>query len=401
MKKDFAKYKLDDFLLDEDFQAWFRNRDHQTSEDWNQFLREKTLHPESFREAIQVAEMIASDGFKESPETKARLWNNIMEIRGMNEAPVVSMWRRFRIPAIAAAVVLVLAGAAWMGGFFEKKGAVQVAQKTLNDAQPGSDKATLTLEDGKVIELDVASAGDLTTTGNIKVVKKGGELTYEVNDAGTGAGNEMAYHRLATPRGGQFRIMLPDGSRVWLNASSSLRFPASFAANERRVEVTGEAYFEVAKDKQRPFRVMVSGSEVEVLGTSFNIMAYTNESALKTTLLEGAVKMSHGSQEVLLAPGQQLVEQEGKMTLKKNVDVEAEVAWKDGMFLFNGAALPQVMRQLERWYDVEVQYENGVPKGTLTGEFPRSMMLSEVLQILELSGVVYKIENKKLIISSK
>lgn len=396
MKKDFAKYKLDDFLLDEDFQAWFRNRDHQTSEDWNQFLREETLHPESFREAIQVAEMIASDGFEESPETQARLWNNIVEMRGTNETRVISIWRRFRVPAVAAAVILVLAGAAWIGGFFEKKEAVQVAQKTVNDAQPGSDKATLTLEDGKVIELDVASAGNLATNGNIQVVKKGGELTYEVNDAGTGAGNEMAYHKLATPRGGQFRIMLPDGSRVWLNASSSLRFPASFAANERRVEVAGEAYFEVAKDKQRPFRVMVSGSEVEVLGTSFNIMAYTNESALKTTLLEGAVKMSHGSKEALLAPGQQLIAQEDKITLKKNVDVEAEVAWKNGMFLFNGAGLPQVMRQLERWYDVEVQYENGVPKGTLTGEFPRSMMLSEVLKVLKLSGFNLEIKDKTI-----
>ncbi|MGV3767734.1 MAG: FecR domain-containing protein [Chitinophagaceae bacterium] len=400
MEKAYTKYKLDDFLLDEDFQNWFRNRNHQTSEGWQQFLLEEPLHPESFREAVQVAELIAADGFPENPDTKARLWNNIVEMRSMNSAPVVPLWRRFRVPAIAAAVVLVLAGAAWIGGFFEKKEAVQVAQKTVNDAQPGSDKATLTLEDGKVIELDVASAGNLATNGNIRVVKKGGELTYEVNDAGAMAG-EMAYHKLATPRGGQFRIMLPDGSRVWLNASSSLRFPSSFAANERRVEVTGEAYFEVAKDKQRPFRVMVSGSEVEVLGTSFNIMAYSNEPSVKTTLLEGSVKMTRGTEEALLVPGQQLVEQEGKMTLKKNVDTGAEVAWKNGMFLFNGAALPQVMRQLERWYDVEVQYENGVPKGTLTGEFPRSMMLSEVLQILELSGVVYKIENKKLIISSK
>ena len=202
------------------------------------------------------------------------------------------------------------------------------------DLAPGGNKAVLTLGDGSTIVLDDAKNGALTQQGNTKVLKLNGKLTYD--PAGT-KNDEILYNTITTPRGGQYQIELPDGSQVWLNAVSSLRFPTAFAGKERRVEVTGEAYFEVAKNATMPFKVVIAtpagnGTEIEALGTQFNIMAYNDEVAVRTTLLEGSVKINQDSKPVLLKPGQQARLQDKSLKIIENVDTEEVIAWKNGYF---------------------------------------------------------------------
>lgn len=261
---------------------------------------------------------------------------------------------------------------------------------------PGGNKAVLVLADGRQITLDTADNGTIASQGNVQVVKlDSGQLAYNPS----GKAGAVGYNTLATPRGGQFRIILPDGSKVWLNAASTLRFPNAFTGSEREVQLSGEAYFEVAKNPSMPFRVKVNDMAVQVLGTHFNVMAYPDEPGIRTTLLEGAVKVEHGSKAMQLAPGQQVqLTPSGGMTLEKDVDVEEAVAWKNGYFYFNRESLQGVMRQIGRWYDAEIAYEGEIAPRQFGGKIERSSSVTEVLKILELSKVHYRIEGKKIIV---
>ena len=263
---------------------------------------------------------------------------------------------------------------------------------------PGGNKAVLVLADGRRITLDTADNGTIARQGNVQVIKlDSGQLAY--NPSGAGKGNAAGYNTLATPKGGQFRITLPDGTKVWLNAASTLRFPNAFAGAERVVELTGEAYFEVAKNAYMPFRVKVNDMAVQVLGTHFNVMAYPDEPGIRTTLLEGAVKVRHGAHTVQLVPGQQAqLGPSGDFTMQNNVDVEEVVAWKNGYFHFNHESLQGVMRQIGRWYDAEITYEGRIAPRQFGGKIERSSSVTEVLKILELSEVHYRIEGKKIIV---
>ena len=299
----------------------------------------------------------------------------------------------------AAAAMVIVVGAVWLFSNQQKANDTPQVAITPADIQPGKEGAVLTLADGSKVVLDSLGNGLISTQSGTKVVLKDGVVAYEPlqKDAA------IAYNSIATPKGRQFSILLPDGSRAWLNAESTLRYPTAFPGNERRVEVTGEVYFEVAHNAQKPFRVNIgSGTEVEVLGTSFNVNAYANENAINTTLLEGKVRMkAEGKGELLLRPGQQARLQRNAaagIALETEVDTDKVMAWKNGLFNFDGLGVAEVMRQLERWYDIEVVYEKEVPDIIFGGKLRKDVSLSGVLKSLQESEVHFRMEGRRLIV---
>ncbi|WP_295120483.1 FecR family protein [uncultured Chitinophaga sp.] len=321
--------------------------------------------------------------------------NHVVEaVLAVEKQPVKVKRMRFYWPAAAAVLLLAATGTFFL--LRPAKPLTELAQQTVvNDALPGSSKATLTLDDGAVITLD--SAGNqVLVKGAVNIRQQGGKLSYDVQDGAATVG----YNTLRTPRGGQFQLTLPDGTGVWLNAASSIRFPTVFNGNERKVEVTGEAYFEVAKNAAMPFRVKVDElNTVEVLGTSFNINAYEDEQSIKTTLVFGAVRVWNGQQSAILKPGEQAQAANGIRTTN-SVNVNKVVAWKNGVFDFSHAELKEVMRQLSRWYDIEVEYQGTAPTTEFWGKMGRNLSLLQVLKGLEGAGVKFRIENngKKLVV---
>jgi transmembrane sensor len=304
------------------------------------------------------------------------------------------------IRIVAAACII---GLLVLSGFllFRGKQKTEVAQTNSNnkyyknDIAPGSDKAILKLADGSTIVLDDARNGAVAQQGNTKVIKLNGKLDYNAS----ASENEVLYNTISTPRGGKYQIELVDGTQVWLNAASSLRFPTAFNGKERKVEITGEAYFEVARNKDMPFIVSANGAEVQVLGTHFNVMAYNEEASLKTTLIEGSVRFVSNDVASILKPGQQSqFLKNGQVKVVSNVDLEEVLAWKNGVFHFEAADIEIVMRQLSRWYDVEVIYNKQVDE-QFYAQIPRNTKLSDVLKALEMTGKVhFKIEGRKIVV---
>jgi ferric-dicitrate binding protein FerR (iron transport regulator) len=240
----------------------------------------------------------------------------------------------------------------------------------------------------------------------VQIEKQEGQLEYKQGNAEAA----VAYNTLSTPAGGQFQIKLPDGSRVWLNAASSITYPTAFTGNDRRVSITGEGYFEVTKDARKPFKVTIlsaageqqRSTEIEVLGTHFNINAYDDEAVVKTSLLEGKVKVVNNKAETaILKPGQQAqVSSQGAMQVKEDADMEEVVAWKNGEFLFQRADIGTLMRQVARWYDIEVNYPNGKPKDKFTGKIGRNVNLSQLLEILKYSEVRFELKGRTLVVNN-
>ncbi|HEY8916861.1 MAG TPA: FecR domain-containing protein, partial [Chitinophaga sp.] len=254
----------------------------------------------------------------------------------------------------------------------------------------------LTLADGSSITLDDAANGTLASQGNTRVIKLNGKLSYNAADNS----QPLGYNTIATPRGGQYQVELPDGSLVWLNAASSLRFPTAFTGKDRRVEIVGEAYFEIAKNAAMPFFVKVKNAEVQVLGTHFNIMAYDEEEIVRTTLLQGSVRFVSGSSNQLLAPGQQSqMERNGQVKIENSVDLSEVMAWKNGIFHFKSEDITTVMRQLSRWYDIDIVYQENEVNDRFNADIPRDTKLTDVLRVLELTGSVkFKTEGRKVIV---
>lgn len=306
--------------------------------------------------------------------------------------------RRFIVSIAAACTLLLLSTGAYLW-FNYKKQFRPVAQKqpaVQQDIAPGGDRATLTLSDGTTIDLNNAAEGVLANQGNASVIKNGnGELQYQ--PVGKQPSTAL-YNSISTPRGGQYKLVLPDGTKVWLNASTAVRYPAVFNTTERRVSMDGEAYFEVAHKKDQPFIVEANGMQVQVTGTHFNVNAYADEAAVRTTLLEGSVNVKKGMQQATLQPGQQVEVGAEGLGKAKTIDVEEVVAWKNGLFSFNGDDLAGIMRQLARWYNIEVRYEGAVPKRLFAGQVFRNMKLSETLKVLELSGIRFRVEGGTLIV---
>jgi len=272
-------------------------------------------------------------------------------------------------------------------------------QMASNEILPGKEGAVLTLADGAQLVLDSLGNGVIAAQNGTQVKLMDGHLAYE---AATANVSEIAYNTLTTPNGRTFRIMLPDGTNVWLNAASSIRYPTAFAGNERKVTITGEAYFEVAPDKKLPFRVNVNNkAAIEVLGTHFNVNAYNNEPAIHTTLLEGSVKVSTADgQPAVLKPGQQAVVKQGDLlTIHNNANIDKVMAWKNGLFNFQDVPLKEAMRQLERWYDIEVLYEGDIPDVQLVGEMTKDVTLNDLLVLLDKIRVKCRLEGRKMIVS--
>lgn len=267
-----------------------------------------------------------------------------------------------------------------------------------NEIKPGGNTAVLTLADGRTISLDSLADGKLLQQGSAALSKPGdGQLIYAQADAATNA--IVVYNTLSTPNGGQYQLTLPDGTRVWLNAASSLRYPTAFNGAERTVQLSGEGYFEVAPNAAQPFIVSTASGTVTVLGTHFNVNAYTDEQVYRTTLLEGRVQVSAWGNTVTLRPGQQagIPQQPGALAVS-TADLMQAVAWKNGYFAFENTDLKTLMRQIARWYDVEILYESEPADSRFVGEVSRNSNLSEVLKILELSGVHFRIDGKRIIV---
>ncbi|MBB5637838.1 hypothetical protein HDE68_003763 [Pedobacter cryoconitis] len=268
---------------------------------------------------------------------------------------------------------------------------------------PGRSKAILTLSNGSKIILADSKNGEITNQSGTIITKKDSQLVYQ--KSGSSPADKYAYNAVETPKGGQYQLVLPDGTKVWLNAASSLRYPLAFQGNERKVELTGEAYFEVAKDKTRPFKVHSNNQVVEVLGTHFNINVYSNEPFIKTTLLEGSVKVTNSSTnaQTIIRPGEQsIIQKTGNSAIKvKDVDMDEAVAWKNGYFMFNSEQLESVLRKISRWYDVDIQYQNEELKHQLfSGTLSKYLSVSQVLKKLELlQSVHFKTEGRKIIVT--
>lgn len=320
-----------------------------------------------------------------------------------NKEPVITFEKKSRIiPFIriaAASLVIVICVLLWSTKSDKRDLVKNESKKELykNDILPGGDKAILTLPDGTAIELDDAKNGNVVQQGNTNVIKTGGKIVYSVADKQS---KDQVYNTITTPKGGQFQIELSDGTQVWLNAASSIYFPTSFSGKERRVQITGEVYFEVAKNSALPFMVSVSDAEIQVLGTHFNVMAYKEENILKTTLLEGSVKFIGGNTSIRLKPGQQSQLLPNKQTKVINgVDLEEVVAWKNGLFQFESSDIETVLRQLARWYDVEVIFKGKKVSDPFHVEIPRKTNLSDVLKALELSGGArFNIQGKRIVV---
>lgn len=301
--------------------------------------------------------------------------------------------------------------------------------RSQTDVSPGGDKAILTLADGSKIVLDSAANGDLAQQGNAQVVKlSNGQIVYNLK----GSSDKVVWNTMTTPAGGQYQVTLPDGTRVWLNAASSITYPTAFVGKQRSVKISGEVYFEAAKDKEKAFIVDIDGkSSVQVLGTSFNINSYENEGNVKTTLFEGSVKVISGTMKsvvqplprrladkfgqqpkpsgtdgsfpfVILKPGQQAQtsgpEAKQSISVVNNPNMEQILAWKNGLFNFSGADLYAVMRQLERWYDIKVKYQGSVPQIIFKGEMDRNVNLSDVLEFFTETGLKFRMEGGTLVV---
>ncbi|WP_121811345.1 FecR family protein [Mucilaginibacter kameinonensis] len=268
----------------------------------------------------------------------------------------------------------------------------------VHDIPPGSNKAILTLAGGKRIDLNRAANGRLATQGGIQIVKNAnGQLTYRNGETTTV--DETLSNTITTPNSGQWFVALPDGTKVWLNNASSFTYPASFAhQKERIVQLNGEAYFEVAKDKAHPFIVRTGQQEIRVLGTHFNVNAFTDELSVRTTLLEGSVRVMLSARQAakILSPGQQSLLAGNSLTIRA-VDPQQAIAWKNGYFRFNNEKIQSIMRQLSRWYDIEVRYEGPVPTEAMNGKVSRYKNISQVLKALEATGTVrFKAEGRRV-----
>lgn len=337
---------------------------------------------------------------------RSRIASSIREESATDATAPVSFFKRYRIPAAAAVLLLVVLAGFYLYLSVSEPSTPVMVQKERpavppNDLAPGGNKAMLTLDDGSTIILDNTQIGLISEQGNAQVQKlDNGQVAYQLQGQQTGA--KVFYNTISTPRGGEYQITLSDGTKVWLNAASSIRFPTIFIGPKRAVEITGEAYFEVSHNEHLPFEVATRGTSIEVLGTSFNVNAYEDEQHVSTSLIEGSVRIitKNGGAPQLLRPGQQArVNQTGKLSVLNNMDVEEVLGWKNGLFVFKSNDLHSIMRQISRWYDIDIKY-NGNVDMRFTGQITRNDNVSKVFEKLELTGELrFRVENDHIIVS--
>jgi len=411
---------VDQELITNLFEKYLRNECSPTEVD--QLVNELD-HPENreFVKDLILREMHAGLEVKTvwsgdlTPALDERWASILTEINGISTPQ--AKYVRFPWPRLVAAVAIGLIGLAgyWLFWTFYNRKIPQAATVKIDtDLPPGRNKAFLTLAGGSTIILDSVQNGTLVNQGNTTIIKSdSGQLVYRTGNQGTAA---VVYNTLSTPRGGQFQLDLPDGTKVWLNAASSITYPTAFIGASRTVELTGEAYFEVAKNISKPFKVLVKGKEnIEVLGTSFNVNAYSDELETKTTLLEGSLRVSeeplvgvntnNTKPSVVLKQGQQAqivvganTNNGSELKVIRNVDVEEAVAWKNGRFQLGATDFSALMRQLARWYDVDIVYEGKIPEKKFGGSINRNVNLSRLREVLHDYGIETTMEGQKLII---
>lgn len=331
-------------------------------------------------------------------ELRGRIYGRIVQTTGGKKKVFRLTWRW-----AAAAIFILMAG---LSGLLLKKQPDKPIKITKNHVingtpiKPGSNMATLTLADGTTIALEDAADGIVAQTGGTAVKKLGKGLIAYSGKGNNAPADEHSINTINIPRGGQYMVTLSDGTKVWLNSESSLTYPVAFGGAQRKVILKGEAYFEVNKNEQKPFIAQTDHAEVYVLGTHFNINAYEDEKNEKVTLLEGSVRLSAGTDKALLRPGEQgIVELSRAGIEKKKVNINQIMAWKAGYFVFRNNTIQDIMRQIGRWYDVEVVYQGDIPKGTFGGTYSRNKDIHELLKGLELTGLVhFKIEGRKIIV---
>jgi ferric-dicitrate binding protein FerR (iron transport regulator) len=308
-----------------------------------------------------------------------------------------------RLSAAAVVILLVVGTAYWVVNRKAATGPKEiVAAKSHAPVSPGGDRALLTMSDGSTVVLDSLPVKTFRQ-GDASINSQAGLLVYHAPASGdhpsVASDASVAYNTVTTPKGGQYRVVLSDGTKVWLNAASSLHFPTDFRGHEGEVRLTGEGYFEVAKNTEKPFRVVAGDMRINVLGTHFDVNAYPDEAAIRTSLLEGSVKITEAGVSGLLKPGQQAMLKKGKAGLEiTDADMEEVMAWKNGLFQFDGADITTIMRQIGRWYDVEIGFTGKIPVQRFEGKISRSAALSDVLKILELSNVKFSMEGRKIIV---
>lgn len=329
---------------------------------------------------------------KPGGEQAERLFLQVMERAG--ERKHVKPFTLFTKIAAAAAILIFIVSAVFYFNTNPKSKQHAVVLNHAKTIKPGSDKAILTLGNGQQIVLNNAAQGQIASESGTAINKTAdGTLAYDVI---SDASEEVVLNTVSIPRGGQYALVLPDGSKVWLNAASSIRFPTRFTGNSREVELDGEAYFEVARNKQMPFYVKTQDMKLKVLGTHFNMMAYKDEAFIKTTLLEGKVMLTSASAVTYLKPGEEGVLFENKFTVNK-ADIEQTMAWKNGYFVFNEENLSSVMRKISRWYDIDIVYNTHNNKLSYTGSVSKFKDISEVLKVLSLTGTV-KFKDRKSVV---
>lgn len=304
---------------------------------------------------------------------------------------VKSLWPRI---AIAASVIIALSA----GSYFlihKQQPVQQVAKNQI--IVPGSKKAILTLSNGQQINLNDAKAGTLAQQGNTNVIKTAdGQVIYN-EQSKSGTGQEVIYNTITTPRGGYYPLKMADGTIAVLDAASSIKYPVSFTGKERLVEITGQVYFKVTHNAMLPFKLKVKGEVIEDLGTEFNVNAYDDEPYIRTTLVEGSVKVIKGQQSILLKPGQQAIAEQDKDNIRvKEVETQDVIAWKNGQTSFKNEDIKEIMRQVARWYDVDVEYQGDLPNTPFVGGISRNANLSDLLKILQFNDVHFTVEGKKI-----
>jgi transmembrane sensor len=378
---------------------------------FNKFI-DKSLSPTELAELIEVAtagddehhfnnlfdlkwrQSISQSRDAISSDAPDRIYNNIIGLPSSNDR-IRKLWLRI---AAAASIVFCLG----IGSYYynhQKRDRQLVQNKPIeNDVAAGSNKAYLTLGNGRRISLTDAKNGTIASQAGKTIQKTAdGLIAYDISNS-IHKTTEIIFNTIETPRGGQYQVVLPDGSKVWLNSASSLKYPAAFTGTNRQVELNGEAYFEVAKDKAHPFKVKTNKETVEVLGTHFNINSYSDEPTIKTTLLEGSVKITTANQQQIIKPGEQAVL--GSSLKIQQADEEEVLAWKNGLFMFNDEPLESIMRKVSRWYDVDIQYGDIDKTQSFGGGVSRFDNISKVLQKLEITRMVhFKIQGKTIYVT--
>lgn len=337
---------------------------------------------------------------REKKRLRRKIYKALLkQINGKTPGKVVPFYPKqtfIRKIAVAAFLLIVaVSGLLVYNNIRVKKPSVYVSKDISKQAiTPGHNGATLHLSNGKTIDLDTAKDGVIADQNGVQIVKKNGKLNY------VGKADDVIYNDIVTTRGQQWQLELSDGTKVWLNAASSIHYPLSFKGKERIVKITGEAYFEVVHNEAQPFKIQVGNIQIEDIGTELNVNAYTDEPSLKTTLVNGSIKVSTGNENRFLTPGQQAItlKDNNSIEVKKEVNVDEVISWKNGRIQFENESLQTIMRQISRWYDVDITYDGDIPHKIFTGAISKKSDLSELLKILKFEGVHFTLEGRTIVV---